>query len=309
MRRVVMVFMVMLAFTSYAFAGAQAYTEYKGVEGGDWTLTTNWSAIGSGAGTWTGQILAPLVLDPLGGPQGAYFGKAGFKASRSDTSPGIYGGTTVGVDQIVIGSGAATAGPTVGGHLNIDGGTVNVSEFLTIGNNNTTAVPETGTFNMNTGILNCGVMIPSTGHLFVGYKGIGTLNMSGGTINLTDYLSLADQYATAATAKGTLNLFGGTIYATDLKLDGLNTGTTITNSSSAHINITNGKLVLNNVSDLSIRLNSWVANGYITTTLPGTIQAVYNPTAHTTTLSVVPEPATICLLGLGVMGLLRRRVK
>jgi hypothetical protein len=254
----VLMCVIIAALAGNIFAGTQIYTEYKGIEGGDWNTAANWS---NGV---------PQVLDPVGGPQGTNFGKAGFKATQSDTSPGITAGITVGVDQIVIGS----QGTVQGGHLTIAGGTINVSEYVRLGNatNGSPLSPETGTLNMTNGTLNCGTMISSQGCMYIGYSGVGTLNMNGGTINLTSFLSLADQYAVTATAHGTVNLNGGTINCASLKMNG---GSTII--------VKDGLLVItgNRTASGDGTLVPWL--GTLITPYSGyTLQAVYDGSSKTT---------------------------
>jgi hypothetical protein len=229
---------IVICLAGSAYAGSQTYSNWQGPEGGDWNT----------AGNWTAGV--PLTLDPLGGPQASpYFGKAGFKGPIA-TSPGITG--TVSSDQIVIG-GAVTGILTIG-----TGGTVNISEFVNMGNLST----ELGVLNMNGGTLNCGVMIPSTGHLNVGYAGNSTLNMNSGTINLTSYLSIADQ--TGST--GYVHLNGGTINATSLLMD-----------YNAHLDISGGTLVLdgNNLPAITGFIGSGKITAYNGT---GTILKDYNIT-------------------------------
>ncbi len=279
---IVLCFIMVMAFASYAFAGAQTYTEYRGVDGGDWNLIANWS---NGV---------PVQLDPPGGPQGAYFGKAGFKgwSSNGGKSPGLYAGTTVGVDQIV--AGGATPGPAAYGYLNIDGGTLNVSEFGHIGNGAT----DNGTITINSGTLNCGTMIPSIGNLKVGYNGVGTLNMNGGVLNLTTYLGIAD--GTGATANGTVNLNGGVINANDLLMRKNNIAGQV-----ASLVIKNGLLKLTNAVDLTGKIQGWIDSGWIRGAAG--YDAVTEYANGITTVYAVPEPATMSLLGLGLLSILRRK--
>jgi len=275
---IVLCFMVMMAFASSASAGTQIYTQWTGAVSTDWTVAGNWS---NGV---------PQQLDPPGGPQGTNFGKAGFK--NKSTSPDLTG-KTVAVDQIVVG-GLISGSPT-GGFLTVAGGTLNISEFGNIGN----IATESGILNINAGgTINTGTMIPAQGRFIVGKAGPGVVNMNGGTLNLTSYLTIAPD--ALVTANGLVNLNSGTIYATDLLMAAGGLGT-------ARMVITDGFLVLqgNDTATLAPWLNTWIT----TTNAGGTIMAAYDLDSGTTTVWATPEPATVCLLGLGAMGLLRRNRK
>jgi hypothetical protein len=95
-----------------------------------------------------------------------------------------------------------------------------------------------------------------------------------------------------------VNLLGGTIYANDLLMNGAAAG-------KSNMIITDGVLVLN--TDRTAKLAPWL-NTCIRTTKPGwTVVASYDGFANTTTVFAIPEPATICLLGLGVLGLFGKK--
>ena len=233
---------IVISLAVNVYAGSQTYTEWRGAEGGDWNTASNWNAG------------VPLQLDPPGGPQGAYFGKAGFKGPYLN-SPGITSGVTVATDQI-------TLGGTGGGNLRINGGTVNISEFTNIGNTTT----DSGALTINSGSFNCGVMMPTIGYLFVGNMGQGSIVMNGGTLNLTSYLSIADK----AGGTGYVYLYGGTIHATNLRM-------AYSGSATAHLDFSGGTLILdgNNIPTI----NTYIGNGWISAyDGNGIIQKDYNIT-------------------------------
>jgi len=266
----ILICIICVSLVGSVFASTQVYTQWNGTEGGDWNIAGNWTL--TPVGPYTTPTI-PLQLDPPGGPQGDYFGKAGFKGPNI-TSPAIVG--AVGVDQI-------TCGGTLGGNLRIaSGGTINVSEFVSIGNSYTVA-REIGILTMNGGTLNCGVMISSIGHLFVGYKGEGTINMNSGIINLTSFLSIADQPASI----GNVHLDGGTIYATDLRMN-------YSGGATAHLDISGGTLILdsNDIATIDGFVSSSKISAYDGT---GTVVRDYNVTnpGKTTVTGYLPSPKAI----------------
>ena len=275
MRKIVLCFIVVMVFASYASA-ARVYSEWRGAEGAAWNVPANWN-----------NNIVPVAMDPPGGPQHVNYTSAGFKGPGSLNSPGITAGIIVAADQITIGG-------STGGNLKVNGGIVNVSEYLTTGNGAT----EIGVVTMNSGTINTGVMITNAA-FFVGMAGSGTLNMNNGVINVRTNLSLANNYvASPLTSVGLVNLLGGTIYADNLLMNGAaaNKSTMI---------ITNGKLVLN--GDDTMAVQTWIDGGSIRTTIPGgEVTCSYDVGTGKTTV-LVPEPATMSLLGLGLLSILRRK--
>ena len=224
-------FIISITLAGSVFGGTATTTGWKGVDGGDWNNAANWS---NGI---------PLQNDPAGGPQAASYGKAAFKfplyGSNGLNSPGITAGVEVGADQIAVGG-------TTSGKLTIDGGTINVSEWVRVGDSS--VGPEKGTLNMISGTLNCGTRISTSGQLYVGYSGLGTVNMNGGTINLTDNLVIQN----SSTQASYLHLDGGTINAAGLVMTGAN----------GHLDIRAGTLILDG-NDIAV-VDGYVTSGKLT---------------------------------------------
>ena len=152
----------------------------------------------------------------------------------------------------------------------------------------------------------------------------GTLNISGGSLTVgTDLM-----FGAHNGGSGTLNMTGGTINTVNLftafNVDGADVSqqTGIINLDSGIINIS-GNIITNDRSVIDIEegqinlagdwaqaiLDNQVAWGHITA-YDGTGQVVTNyndATGMTEITAIVPEPATMSILGLGVLGLLRRK--
>lgn len=232
---------------------ANTYTSWNGPEGGDWNTATNWSA-----GVPVTNDTPGVLADP--------YGRAGFKAA-TNTSPAIVG--TVSTDMVTIG------GATAGKLTIASGGTVNISESVTLG----TASTEKGTLTMNGGTLNCGVMVASEGKLFVGVLGNSVLVMNSGTINLTSDLSIAHTSGT-----GYVHLDSGTINAANLLM----------NAAGAHLDIRGGTLILN--GDKTAAIDGFVSSNKIKAyDGAGTVQRDYNVTnaGKTTVTGFLPSPKAI----------------
>lgn len=224
------------------------------------------------------------------------------------------------------------------GNATISAGILNVSGHLTIGTNlgadGLTAAK--GQLDMLGGTINVGAALANR-DIRVGYRdSAGTANISGGTVNIfgdlmvggtfveviadpyqevlhpgTGYLKMAGGTISVSDAnavkiglnssKGILDLLAGTITAGDLMIEGPANG----------LNITEGTLILN--GDRSENVLRLIQTGLITAYggVAGA-QCLYdydisNP--GKTTVTAIPEPVTIALLGLGLLALRRRRIR
>jgi hypothetical protein len=284
---IVLCFMVVMAFASYASA-ATLYVQWTGLAGG---------GLWSTPGNWNGGVV-PSATDHWG-VIGATDYKAGFK------TPGNYAtlnSGTVTTDVLVFG--AANTGNL--DSLVVSGATINISQYITLA----AGATDNGIVRMSSGTISTGVQ-HTNATFYVSQLGKGTLYMTGGTINVglpdptwvgrpANYSgNLSMTGSSGTTGNGTLYLNGGTIYANDL-LPGT--------SAAKSLVITDGTLVLktNRVAEIA----GYVDNGWLTTTkLGGVIATSYDDLENTTTVYAKPEPATVCLLGLGAMALLRRNKK
>jgi hypothetical protein len=177
------------------------------------------------------------------------------------------------------------------------GATLTTTTFLYVSGNGTTV--RWGDLIMEGGIVTVGTDF-SVGRSAIGKTGDqrGWLHMTDGTINVAATFSIA-QYPNAS---GWVELYGGTINTQWFSML-TNDGTGV-----ARLDIQNdGKLIIlgdvtSSIANYSTTLG-WIT-GYgdknnvrwDTTTNPGK-----------TTVWAVPEPATMCLLGLGALSLIRRK--
>ena len=194
--------------------------------------------------------------------------------------------------QILIGG----ESPSGSSYITMNGGTLDVGEGLMVGYNLNTR--GTGILNMNGGTITTGITTAASGDMWVGSKLAGTtstLNMTNGTINVSDTLGISEYSGVV----GIINLSGGIISAADFRMN--NAG-----GAAGKLEISGtGKLVIN--GDVTTLINTYINNGWITASGGATIQRDYNITNSGKTTIWVPEPATLCLLGLGIPCLIRRK--
>ncbi len=169
------------------------------------------------------------------------------------------------------------------------GGVLNVGEYLMAGIDSPSI--RSGELDMTGGTINLGQVNLANGHLFVGHSNAGTkgfINMSGGTINVTGTFGIGFGVGTS----GMVNISGGTIYTPSIQR---NAAATLT-----LLNVTGpGRVVIN--GDWTGTMATWQGNGWLNE------EAVVTYNAGTNKTTITPEPATLCLLGLGALSLIRRK--
>lgn len=267
MKKICLAAILLLVLVGNASA-ATVYNQWAGTTT-DWNTAANWNL---------GYV--PFIDDGLNNI------KAGFKGP--ETAWPLITSSTLPVPEADV----ITLGGSTTGYLRIDSGTLNVGQYITMG----ASATESGVFYINGGTVNTGQRTTNA-HLFVGQKGTGTVYMNGGTVDLvggvgSGNLRIADQ----STASGNLYLNAGTIYANNLLMPFAAAGS---------LELNGGTLVLNGNDEAAV--DALILAGKVTTSIIGNyVDAVYDGSAYTT-VSAVPEPATICLLGFGILGLLSKK--
>ena len=164
-------------------------------------------------------------------------------------------------------------------YLNVDGGSLALAGNAYMG----MGAGSNGTLTVNSGSVSVG------GATIIGEAGSGTLVMNGGTLTSTWQVLFGNAGGT-----GHVQLDGGTMDVHSLIM------------TSGTMDITGGLLKMK--WDYTPSINAFVAAGLITGYGgSGSVVVEYDTATEYTMVTAVPEPATMMLLGLGGLGLLRRK--
>lgn len=194
--------------------------------------------------------------------------------------------------------------------LDMLGGTINIGNpeteldwrDLRIGHNDAVGVMNMsgGTININGGLIvgSTNIQIIEDPYEEIPHPGTGTLTMTGGLISIPDANSV--KIGTDGST-GLLELFGGTIRAGTLEIGEPGSG--------GIMDIRAGTLILD--GDRTEDVLAYIAAGLMTAYGGASgAEVLYDydvANAGKTTVTAIPEPATIALLGLGLLALRRRR--
>ncbi len=176
-----------------------------------------------------------------------------------------------------------------GSLLTIDGGTLHCNDHLLVGEN--WGSDQKGSLLVNAGTVNTTLLMVGGGTN--GSNGTGYVQLEDGVINISWMLAIGGGYdGITGGGAGHVQLNGGILHAVG--------GGGLVMSDHGSLDITGGTLVLSGeIADLT-------AFGNVTA-YDGNGSFVYDFDGTHTTITAIPEPATLFLIGLGILGLRKMR--
>ena len=307
------VLLLVVGFAASAFSVSVVQNPFRsvaqrtvgGVTSNDWFAVSNWSGnVNVGTPGLPQNDTATLCNGAT-----MYGALVSSYDSIGAIGSAIIDGGNAEVGQLRVGSSNTTSTGTPAA-LTINSGSLTVgnsysplhsSGFLSIGSDSAAggSTGRNGLFYVNGGSVS---VLHGQGNIVIGNgnsNGLancyGKMYMSGGTV---DALNIIIGRYTGVT--GELYLSGGTITANTLSMNPSMNGTAL-------FDITgNGKLILD--GDKTSLIATYISNGWLTGNGNDyDILFDYDATNPGKTTVFVPEPATMCLLGLGIFGFIRRK--
>lgn len=141
-----------------------------------------------------------------------------------------------------------------------------------------------------------------TGDLGV-FAGSGNITVNDGSVYISGMLNLPAWWS--GNAHMVIN--GGSVSAYGLMMQPQSGN--ITSPETSSIDIRGGELIIRNTRGYGALVQTYIDVEEIFTSLPGAHLEVTNENGYTVVRAVVPEPAALCLLGLGSLFAVRRNKK
>lgn len=185
------------------------------------------------------------------------------------------------------------------GQLTINSGTLTVGNGLRVGGSSSSI--RSGELYVNGGVVNC---TGTGGYLAVGYGHAtnggttGWMYMTNGTINVNQF-DIVKVPGVTTPVNGYAYISGGTINATELRIKPSG------GAGTALLDITGDAKIIIAGDKVGI-IQGYIDSGYIKT---GGVDLSYDYVTFdgTNTIIAIPEPATLCLLSIGALSLIRHK--
>lgn len=321
MKRLILLLICLIA----AGTGLAATHYWTNAVNQDFATFGNWNTQQNGSGSTLTTFSGNAMYINIGGSQGAIISAdiSGLTGSGSVRLGYGTAGANVGGDLYVSGGVNAfdnslqVGGNTIGqSTLTMVGGTLKFNNsYVTIGEGTTGAVAAKGTVLMSGGTLETDRMTICNN---IGTT--GTLDISGGNIKIVNYKATTTSGSLRmGSGNATLIIRGTAVVEVEKLTLGNGTGTGIFTMSGGELftgDVTFATGVVTNfeggvwtlTGDKTTVIDDAITNGFITHSGGNNLIGVaYNAGSDTTIVSIIPEPATLALLGLG--GLLIRKRK